>query len=146
MKIVRYGQNGKMKGTVYLVGAGPGRADLITVRGAKVLKAADCVICDKLTNPALLNYARRDAEIIHMPKRIGSGSFTQEEINKLLVEKAGSGQTVVRLKGGDPCIFGRAAQEVAALTEAGIDFEIVPGVTAAAAAAQYAGIILTDRD
>jgi len=146
MKIVHYGRNGKMKGKVYLVGAGPGRADLITVRGAEVLKAADCVIYDKLANPALLNYAGADAEIIPVPKRIGSGSFTQEEINRLLIEKAGSGQMVVRLKGGDPCIFGRAGQEVAALTEAGIDFEIVPGVTAATAAAQYAGIILTDRD
>jgi uroporphyrinogen III methyltransferase/synthase len=134
------------KGKVYLVGAGPGRADLITVRGAEVLKTANCVIYDKLANPALLKFARPDAEIIHVPKRIGSNSCTQEEINKLLVEKASSGQTVVRLKGGDPCIFGRIGQELTALTEAGIDFEIVPGVTAATAAAEYAGIILTDRD
>ncbi|MEE9370187.1 MAG: uroporphyrinogen-III C-methyltransferase, partial [Sedimentisphaerales bacterium] len=136
----------KEKGKVYLVGAGPGRADLITVRGAEVLKAADCVIYDKLANPALLKSARPDAEIIHTPKRTGEGSFTQEEINKLLVEKASLGQMVVRLKGGDPCIFGRAGQEITALTEAGIDFEIVPGVTATTAAAVYAGIILTDRD
>lgn len=142
------------KGKVYLVGAGPGRADLITVRGAEVLKAADCIIYDKLANLALLKFAQPDAEVIHVPnlsraqsrERIGSGSCTQDQINKLLVEKAGSGQTVVRLKGGDPCIFGRAGQEVAALTEAGIDFEMVPGVTAATAAAEYAGIILTDRD
>lgn len=134
------------KGKVYLVGAGPGRADLITVRGAEVLRAADCIIYDRLVNPALLKFARKDAEIIHVPKRIGEGPCTQEEINKLLVEKASSGQTVVRLKGGDPCIFGRAAQEAAALIEAGINFEIVPGVTAATAAAQYAGIVLTDRD
>jgi len=136
----------KKKGKVYLVGAGPGRADLITVRGAELLKVADCVIYDKLANPALLKFARPDAEIIHTPKRTGDGSFTQEEINKLLVEKASLGQTVVRLKGGDPCIFGRAGQEITAFTEAGIDFEIVPGVTAATAAAVYAGIILTDRD
>ncbi len=134
------------KGKVYLVGAGPGRADLITVRGAEVLKEADCVIYDKLANPALLKFARPDAEIIHVPKRIGSGSCTQDQINKLLVEKAGGGQTVVRLKGGDPGIFGRAGQELTALTEAGVDFEIVPGVTAAIAAAEFAGIILTDRD
>jgi uroporphyrinogen III methyltransferase/synthase len=134
------------KGFVYLVGAGPGRADLITVRGAEILQKADCIIYDKLANPALLKFARKDAEIIHVPKRIGSGSFTQQEINKLLLEKATSGKTIVRLKGGDPGIFGRCAEEIAALIEAGIDFEIVPGVTAATAAAEYAGILLTDRE
>ncbi|MHC4159196.1 MAG: uroporphyrinogen-III C-methyltransferase [Planctomycetota bacterium] len=134
------------KGKIYLVGAGPGRADLITVRGAEALKTADCIIYDKLANPALLKFARPDAKIIHTPKRTGDGSFTQEEINKLLVEKAGLGQTVVRLKGGDPCIFGRAGQEITVLTEAGIDFEIVPGVTSATAAAVYAGIMLTNRN
>ncbi len=134
------------KGFVYLVGAGPGRADLITVRGAELLKAADCIICDKLANPALLSYAGPNAEIIHVPKRIGSGSFTQQEINNLLIEKASSGKTVVRLKGGDPCIFGRGAEEAALLAEAGIDFEIVPAVTAAIAAAEYSGIMLTHRD
>jgi len=133
------------KGKVYLVGAGPGRADSITVRGAEVIKEADCVIYDKLVNPTLLSYARSDAEIIHSPKRTGAGSFTQEEINKLLIEKASGGQTVVRLKGGDSCIFGRGAEEAAVCAEAGIDFEIVPGVTAGIAAAAYAGIMLTDR-
>ncbi len=134
------------KGLVHLVGAGPGRADLITVRGAEVLKAADCVIYDKLANPALLKFARSDAEIIAVPKRVGKGSATQEEINKLLIEKASSGKTVVRLKGGDPCIFGRVAEELAVLAEAGIEFEIVPGVTAGIAVSAYTGIILTDRD
>jgi uroporphyrinogen III methyltransferase/synthase len=134
------------KGFVYLVGAGPGRADLITVRGAEVLKAADCIIYDKLANPALLSYAPEDAEIIHVPKRVGRGSCKQEEINRLLVEKASSGKTVVRLKGGDPCIFGRGAEEAKVLAEAGIEFEIVPGVTAAVAAAEYTGVMLTDRD
>jgi uroporphyrinogen III methyltransferase/synthase len=134
------------KGFVYLVGAGPGRADLITVRGAEILQKADCIICDKLANPALLKFARKDAEIIHVPKRIGSGSFTQHEINKLLLEKASSKKTIVRLKGGDPGIFGRCAEEIATLAKAGIGFEIVPGVTAATAAAEYAGILLTDRD
>lgn len=133
------------KGFVYLVGAGPGRADLITLRGAELIKTADCIICDKLVNPALLKFARKDAEVIHVPKRIGKGSFTQRQINELLVEKAGSGKMVVRLKGGDPCIFGRCAEELAACVDAGIDFEIVPGVTAAIAGAGYAGIILTDR-
>jgi uroporphyrinogen III methyltransferase/synthase len=135
----------KDKGKVYLVGAGPGRADLITVCGAEVLRTADCVICDRLVNPALLNFARQDAEIINIPKGVGPNSFSQEQINKLLIEKASSGQIVVRLKGGDPCIFGRAAEEAAALAEAGIDFEIVPGVTAGVAAGAYAGIMLTDR-
>ena len=133
------------KGFVYLVGAGPGRADLITVRGAEVLRSADCVICDKLANPALLNLAPKNAEIISVPKRTPSGGFSQEEINRLLVEKASEGKTVVRLKGGDPCIFGRCAEEIRVLTDAGIDFEIVPGVTAGIAAADYTGILLTDR-
>lgn len=134
------------KGFVYLVGAGPGRADLITVRGAEVLKAAECVIYDKLANPALLQFTRTDAEIIHVPKRIGEGSCTQDEINKVLAEKALAGKTVVRLKGGDPCIFGRVAEELAVLIEAGVDFEIVPGVTAAVAVSSYTGIMLTDRE
>ena len=134
------------KGFVYLVGAGPGRADLITVRGAEVLGMADCVVYDKLANPALLKFARKDVEIIHMPKRIGTGSCTQDQINRMLVENAGAGKIVVRLKGGDPCIFGRASEELAALTQAGIGFEIVPGVTAGVAVASYAGIMLTDRD
>ena len=133
------------KGFVYLVGAGPGRADLITVRGAEVLRTADCVICDKLANPALLNLAPKNAEIISVPKRVGDSSITQQEINRLLVEKASEGKTIVRLKGGDPCIFGRCAEEAVALADAGIDFEIVPGVTAGIAAADYTGIILTDR-
>ena len=133
-------------GFVYLVGAGPGRADLITVRGAEVLKAADCVIYDKLANPALLQYVNKDAEIIHVPKRIGEGSCTQDEINKVLAEKALAGKTVVRLKGGDPCIFGRVAEELVVLIEAGVDFEIVPGVTAAVAVSSYTGIMLTDRE
>jgi uroporphyrinogen III methyltransferase/synthase len=134
------------KGKVYLVGAGPGRADLITVLGAELLKTADCVIYDKLANPALLDYTGPNTEIIHVPKRIGSHSVLQQDINELLIEKAASGKTVVRLKGGDPCIFGRGAEEAALLAEAGIDFEIVPGVTAAIAAAEYSGIMLTHRD
>ncbi len=133
------------KGFVYLVGAGPGRADLITVRGADVLKKADCIIYDKLANPALLKYARTDTEIIPVPKRIGKGSTTQQAINKLLVEKASGGRIVVRLKGGDPCIFGRISEEIAVLNEAGIGFEIVPGITSGVAVSSYAGIMLTDR-
>ena len=133
------------KGFVYLVGAGPGRADLITLRGAELIRIADCILCDKLANPALLELARPDAEIVHVPKRIGPGSVTQEQINQTLVAKALEGKTVVRLKGGDPCIFGRVTEEVVALNAAGVGFEIVPGVTAAIAASEYTGIMLTDR-
>ncbi|MGA2173070.1 MAG: uroporphyrinogen-III C-methyltransferase [Sedimentisphaerales bacterium] len=133
------------KGRVYLVGAGPGRADLITLRGIELLKTADCVIYDKLANPAILNHARPDAELIAAPKRVGPDSFTQQQINNLLVEKATQGKTVVRLKGGDPYIFGRGSEEATVLAEAGIDFEVVPGVTAALAASCYAGIAITDR-
>ncbi|MCX5635055.1 MAG: uroporphyrinogen-III C-methyltransferase [Planctomycetota bacterium] len=136
----------KIKGKVYLVGAGPGEPGLITVRGAELLKLADCVICDKLANPLLLNYVRPTAEIINAPKRTGKSSVTQEEINKLLIEKSSKRQIVVRLKGGDPCIFGRGGEEAAILAQAGIDFEIVPGITAGIAAAEYAGIMLTDRN
>ncbi len=134
------------KGKVYLVGAGPGRPDLITVRGLELLKCADCVIYDKLANPALLNCTRQDAELLAVPKRKGPGSFTQEQINNLLVQKAGEGKTIVRLKGGDPYIFGRGTEEAAVLAEAGIDFEVVPGVTAALAASCYSGVALTDRN
>jgi uroporphyrinogen III methyltransferase / synthase len=134
------------KGFVYLVGAGPGRADLITIRGAEVLNKADCVIYDKLANPVLLKFARPDAEIIHVPKRIAEGSTTQDQINQLLLDKASSGRVVVRLKGGDPCMFGRIAEEITVLAEAGIDFEIVPGITAGLAISSYAGVMLTDRE
>ena len=133
------------KGIVYLVGAGPGRIDLITLRGLELLKAADCVIYDKLANPALLRYARPDAEIIAAPKRLGDESFTQQQINDLLIEKATQGKTIVRLKGGDPYVFGRGTEEAAVLAEAGFDFEVVPGVTAAVAAAAYAAVPITDR-
>jgi len=134
------------KGKVYLVGAGPGRIDLITVRGLELLKCADCVIYDKLANPALLGYARPDAKLIAAPKRIGDESVTQQQINDLLLEKASQGKTIVRLKGGDPYIFGRGTEEAKILADAGIDFEVVPGVTAALAASAYAGLALTDRN
>jgi uroporphyrinogen III methyltransferase / synthase len=134
------------KGKVYLVGAGPGRPDLITVRGLELLKCADCIIYDKLANPSLLNYARPDAELLAVPKRVGPESVRQEQINNMLVQKAGEGKFIVRLKGGDPYIFGRGTEEAAVLAEAGIDFEVVPGVTAALAASCYSGIALTDRN
>jgi uroporphyrinogen III methyltransferase / synthase len=132
-------------GKVYLVGAGPGDAGLITVRGAELLAAADCVLYDSLANETLLASARADAELISVGKRSGAHSFTQDQINSLLVEKAREHRILVRLKGGDPCVFGRGGEEARTLADAGIDFEIVPGVTAAIAAAEYAGMMLTDR-
>jgi len=135
----------KKNSMVYLVGAGPGRADLITIRARELIACADCIICDRLANPELLKLARPDAEIIHVPKRLGDRPYTQDEVNNLIVEKAAQHKTVIRLKGGDPCLFARAAEELGTLADNGIDFEVVPGVTAASAAAACAGVLLTDR-
>jgi len=132
----------KSKG-VYLVGAGPGDAGLLTLRGAELLRLADVVIYDLLVNPALLRLARPDAELISRRKR---SELPQEEINALMIEKARQGKTVVRLKGGDPYVFGRGAEEALALASAGIDFEAVPGVSSVVAAPNYAGIPLTHRE
>src|SRR5271155_5996138 len=133
----------KSKGVVYLVGAGPGDAGLLTLRGAELLKRADVVIYDLLVNPVLLRLARAEAEIISRGKR---AKFSQEQINLLMIEKAREGKIVVRLKGGDPFIFGRGGEEASALAAAEIPFEIVPGVTSAIAAPAFAGIPLTHRE
>ena len=130
---------------VLLVGAGPGAADLITVRGARALASAEVVLYDDLANVELLELCASTCEKIYVGKRAGAHSASQEKICVLLVEKALSGRRVVRLKGGDPMVFGRAGEELQALTEAGIEFEIVPGVTAAAAAGAVSGIPLTQR-
>lgn len=135
----------KTEGKVYLVGAGPGDAGLITVRGVELLREADCVVYDRLVNPDLLRYAPEDAEIIYTPKRVGGKTFTQQEINDLLIQKVSQGKTVVRLKGGDPFVFGRGSEEATVLSRAGVDFELVPGITAGIASAEYAGIIISDR-
>ncbi len=132
-------------GKVYLVGAGPGDPGLITRRGLECLTAAQTVVYDYLAAPALLHHARPDAELIYVGKKGGAHTLGQEAINGLLVAKAAAGRTVVRLKGGDPFIFGRGGEEAEALVAAGIDFEVVPGVTSAVAAAAYAGIPLTHR-
>jgi uroporphyrinogen III methyltransferase/synthase len=127
---------------VYLVGAGPGDPGLITVRGAEVIALADVIIADRLASPRLLERARPDAEkIVRGPRR----ELDQAAISALLVERARAGKTVVRLKGGDPFLFGRGGEEVQALEQAGIAYEVVPGVTAAMAAPAYAGIPLTHR-
>lgn len=132
-------------GRVVLVGAGPGAPDLITVRGARALGEAEVVLYDDLANAELLALCPPATEKIYVGKRLGSHSATQEHICSLLVEKARSGRRVVRLKGGDPMVFGRAGEELWVLAEAGIAFEIVPGVTAASAAGAMAGIPLTQR-
>jgi uroporphyrinogen III methyltransferase/synthase len=136
------------RGIVYLVGAGPGDPGLLTVRGAQLLSRADVVVYDYLSNPQLLSHCRPDVETVYVGKKAAAHSFTQEQINGLLIEKAreSGGRRVVRLKGGDPFVFGRGGEECEALAAAGIPFEVVPGITAAIAAPAYAGIPVTHRD
>ena len=131
-------------GRVYLVGAGPGAPDLLTLRAAEVLKRADIVFHDALVHSEVLAQAFR-AEKIAVGKRCGKFTTAQQFINKRLVDAAGKYQVVVRLKGGDPMLFGRAQEEIAALEAAGVPYEIVPGVTSALAAAAEAGVSLTQR-
>ena len=133
------------KGQCFLVGAGPGDLGLVTLRGKELLERADVIVYDALVNPETLQWARPEAEIIFAGKRAGEKTFSQDEINALLVEKARLGKNVVRLKGGDPFVFGRGGEEAEALVAAGIDFEVVPGVTSAIAAPAYAGIPVTHR-
>lgn len=132
-------------GKVYLVGAGPGHEKLITVRGLELIREADCIVYDRLVNPELLHEARPGAERVYCGKSPLGHAMKQEEINALLVRKAREGKRVVRLKGGDPFIFGRGGEEAAYCRRHGVPIEVVPGVTAAVAAAAYAGIPLTDR-
>src|SRR5262249_52695914 len=136
------------RGKVYLVGAGPGDPGLITVRGVAVLGRADVVIYDGLANARLLEHAPAAAERIYAGKKHSEHGppLTQPQIEALLVERAGGGQTVVRLKGGDPFVFGRGGEEAEALAAAGIPFEVLPGVSAFSAVPAYAGIPLTHRD
>lgn len=136
----------QIKGKVYLVGAGPGDPDLITVKGVKCLEQADVILYDRLVNPVLLKYGRSDAEFIYCGKAPGNHCVSQDVIQQLLVEKAMAGKTVVRLKGGDPFIFGRGGEEAEELVRHGIEFEIVPGITSGIAAPAYAGIPVTHRD
>jgi uroporphyrinogen III methyltransferase/synthase len=136
----------KPKGMVYLVGAGPGDAGLLTVRGAEVLSRADVVVFDALVNPELLRLAPKTAEIIFGGKRVRDHSLPQSELNALLIAKASDGKTVVRLKGGDPYVFGRGGEEAEQLADAGIPFEVVPGVSSFVAVPNYAGVPLTHRD
>jgi len=132
-------------GKVYLIGAGPGDPELLTVKAARLITSADVVLHDSLVGPEILRMIPATAEVIDVGKRAGKKLLTQDEINSLLVAKARKLDIVVRLKGGDPSIFGRAAEEISALRQAGVPYEVVPGVTAALSAAAGAGISLTDR-
>lgn len=134
------------KGFVWLIGAGPGAADLITVRGLRLLEAAEAVVYDELANHDLLDHCPVGCALHAVGKRAGRHNATQGEINALLVSLAQAGRKVVRLKGGDPLVFGRAGEEIEALRAAGLPFEIVPGVTAATASAASLGLPLTHRD
>lgn len=134
------------EGVVYLVGAGPGEAGLLTLRAAELLARADVVVYDALVDPAVLKLAAKGAEKIYGGKRSRDHAIPQEDLNKLLVAKAREGKTVVRLKGGDPYVFGRGGEEAEELVEAGIRFEVVPGISSVVAAANYAGIPITHRD
>jgi uroporphyrin-III C-methyltransferase len=134
-----------VSGKVYLVGAGPGDPELLTLKAARLLASAEVVLHDSLVSREVLVRVSRNAEIIDVGKRAGKKLLTQDEINSLLVGYAGKNKIVVRLKGGEPLLFGRAGEEIHALREARVDFEIVPGITAAAGAAAGARISLTDR-
>ena len=134
------------RGVVYLVGAGPGDPGLMTARSLELIAAADSVFYDRLIPPGALAGARSDAELVYVGKQPGVPSVPQEEIGERLVAAAREGRSVVRLKGGDPFVFGRGGEEGEALREAGVEFEVVPGVTAGVAATAYAGIPVTHRD
>lgn len=134
------------KGKVYLVGAGPGDPGLITIKGLRCLEEADVVVYDRLVDRRILERARPDAELVFVGKGPGKRAMEQEEINRLLVARAREGKAVVRLKGGDPFVFGRGGEEAQALAREGIPFEVVPGISSAIAAPAYAGIPLTHRE
>lgn len=133
------------EGKVFLVGAGPGNPDLLTVKALRLIESADVILHDDLVPSAILELAAASAEVVNVGKRCGTKSITQEEIHALMIAYASAGRSVVRLKSGDPLIFGRAAEEMKALTDAGVAFEIVPGITAAFAAAAAIPCSLTDR-
>ncbi|TQV84584.1 siroheme synthase CysG [Aliikangiella coralliicola] len=141
-----YQNNHRPTGKVYIVGAGPGAVDLLTVKALKLIQKADVVLHDALVSEEILASVRKDATLVYVGKRSSQHFVTQDRTNELLVEYAQKGLSVVRLKGGDPFIFGRGGEEIQVLAEHGVDYEVVPGVTAAAGCASYAGIPLTHRD
>ena len=132
-------------GVAWIVGAGPGDPGLVTLRAQQLISQADTILYDRLVSPQILDFARKEADLVYVGKHPGSKAFSQETINRLLVERVAGGERVCRLKGGDPFVFGRGAEEVLALAERKLPYEIVPGITAAVGCAAYAGVPLTMR-
>ncbi|MEM2934066.1 MAG: uroporphyrinogen-III C-methyltransferase [Methanocellales archaeon] len=146
MPLGKVGNKSKIKGKVYLVGAGPGDPELLTKKAEKLIKKAEVILYDQLVGEALHKLFPKNAEIINVGKYTGKHGFEQSEINKMLVEYAKQGKVVVRLKGGDPYLFGRGGEEAEELVKAGIEVEVIPGITSAIAVPTYAGIPITHRD